>query len=85
MLATSVPGQAGAAGLQDAVAQHVEAVDAVGVGRDHDRNAVLAGGGAGDVVQVEPRGIGVQLQQLAVLARRLENGVEIDFVALGGD
>ena len=30
---------------------------AVGVGADDDRNAVLLGGGAGDVVQVEPGGL----------------------------
>ena len=49
--------QARAAGLQDAVAQHVQAVGAVGVGGDDDRNAVALGRGAGHVVQVEPAGL----------------------------
>ena len=63
-------GQAGAAGLQDAVAQHVEAQRAVGVGRNDDRNAALAAGGAVDVVQIEPRWVAVQFQKFAVFLAR---------------
>ena len=38
----------------------------MGVGRDHNRNAVALGRRAGHVVQVQPRRMGVQFQQLAV-------------------
>ena len=40
------------------------------------------GRGAGHVVQVEPVGIGVQFQHLAVVAGRLEHGFQIDLVRL---
>src|SRR5262245_4152513 len=75
-------GEPRTAGLKNAVAKNVEAVGGVGVGVDGDGNAVLFGGGAVYVVQVQPHGVGVELQQFAVLLCGGHDSVEIDFIGL---
>ena len=75
-------GQPRPAGLQDAVAQYGQAVGAVSIGRNHDRNAVRLGRGAGHIVQVEPGRVGVQFQQLALIARGTEHGLQVNVVGL---
>jgi hypothetical protein len=50
------------------------------VAADDDGNAVSFGGSRGDVVQIKPRGVGVDLEQLAILRSGCEYSVEIDVV-----
>jgi len=52
-------GEPAAAGLPNAVTQHVEALCTVGVGADDDRDAMATGGGAVDIVQIESGRVGV--------------------------
>ncbi len=64
--------QPAATGLQDAEPHRVQSVYGMRVGRNDNRHAKVLRRRAGHVVQVEPRRMGVELQELAVLARRRE-------------
>lgn len=73
-------GETGAAGLEDAVTEDVQAVRGVGVGVNDDGDAVLLGGGTVNVVEIETGGIGVEFEQLAMFFGGGHDGVEIDLV-----
>ncbi len=72
--------EAAAAGLEDAVAEDVEAARAVGVAADDDGDAVALGGGASHVVQIEAGRVSVDLHELSVAGGGGKNGFEVDGV-----
>ena len=54
----------------------------MGVGVDRDQDPLQGGPAAVDPVQIEPAGIGVQLENLPVLPRGLDDPAQINRVAL---
>ncbi|NBX31013.1 iron-containing alcohol dehydrogenase, partial [bacterium] len=72
--------EAGAAGLEDAAPHDVEAAGRVGVGGDHELHAGPLRGGGVAVVEVEPPGVGVDLQEGAGAGRRGDHRLDIHVV-----
>src|SRR5579875_255065 len=78
-----VPGlQAGTPGLIDAELHVPQFLDRVRVGIDNDADATFLRRHQGRVVQVEAIRLGVQLQQTAVVGRRLEDYLQVHVIAL---
>lgn len=74
--------QSTTARLLYSMAHYIHAVSIVRIGADDDRYAMALGGRAVDVVEIQPRWIGVELEQLAMSRGSDEDLLHVDFVRL---
>ena len=67
-------------GLVHAEAQVVEVMDGMGVGVDAHQHSRVLGHPAGEIGEVQPLGVGVELEEATALPRMAEDALQIDLV-----